>query len=94
MKIFKYYNRREGEATPHDVILCIGKNLEGKDTHNGWHLSVRLPFIVKNIPNYVDPMTFESRSEKCLFCFRSILRRIRGNENYTILHSHAWQPIK
>jgi len=94
MKLFKYEDRHEGCRTPADVIICFGKQIEGKDYHNGWHLTVILPFIKKNVKNYVDPMTFDTRSERCSFHFRIIRRKFRGRQKYSNLYCQAWQPIK
>jgi len=49
-------DKHEGQGAPADVIAHFGRKIDSPNQYNGWHLT--LPFVTKQILDYLDPMTF------------------------------------
>ena len=94
MKLFKYESRTEGQVPPEGAFVIFGKKFDWPDKRNGWHLLITLPFLTRNIPDYLDPTTFTTRPAVCYWRFYAICRRFRGDGKYTVIHSQVWCPVE
>ena len=94
MKLFKYEPRTEGQVLSEDALIIFGKKFDYPDKRNGWHLLITLPFLTRNISDYLDSRTFTIGPTVCYWRFYAVCRRFRGNGNYTVIHSQVWCPVK
>jgi hypothetical protein len=94
MKLFRYESRTEGQVPPDGAFVIFGKKFDYPDKRNGWHMLITLPFLTRNISNYLDPTTFTYRQAVCFWRFSAIYRRFRGYGKYSLLYCQVWCPIE
>lgn len=94
MKLFKYEPLHEGQCSSLNAIVTFGKKIESTNRHNGWYITLNLPFVKKHIPEYFDLRTFTTGPAHCFWRGQVAIRRLRGNGHYIFFHTHIWAPLE
>lgn len=89
MKLFRWHDHLEGEPTPQDAIITMGKcydfNMEITDgwkhtaswRRNGFFIMFKSPVVTKDVTQMC-PHEFVMKTQDCRKTYRSMWRRIKG----------------